>query len=450
MMKKGKYSFLYLPFRMTEMRDKTITIQRKAAPAYRFAAFLLLVLPHILIYGGVQIISAFGQEIMEDMRIGEEQLSMLSALGTLSKATAAFVGGFFAAKLGGKRTIQLGLAVMGLSGVLYLVWASSFGNMCLTRTVQGIGSGIANTCLVAMACSWFPRKERGLAQGAISGLAGSSIAISTVYAQLCVDAGLPWRLSIGWLLTDAAFGLCAILGVLYKDLKKTYGVNNVEELLAEKGNAILPAKGTAPADLPGDWRSLMKTRAFWLTICAAFSSGCFTLSNGFILPLFLLDCGFSAAEKTQIMSGGALSSLLLAVLSGIVSRVFFRARRCETVLIGYGSAGLLFLAFFFFGRQLAVQNAKLLFFFAFGMMYLGTGPFWTMSSEISAPAFSSRCVGVCLMLSGFGGFVMTNILGTVIERSGMQPAMCLFIACYAVVTLLILALMREERKRSAR
>lgn len=430
------------------MNNQTASLQLDRAPSYRFAVFLLLALPHILIYGGVQIISAFGQEIMADMQIGEEQLSMLSALGTLSKAVAAFVGGFFAAKIGGKRTTQLGLAVMGLSGVLYLIGSGSFGGMCMTRTIQGIGSGIANTCLVAMACAWFPRKERGVAQGATSGIAGSSIVISTVYAQLCVNNGLPWRQSVGWLLTGASFGLCAILGLLYKDLKAAYGVNNVDELLTNQAQAPSPNGRAVVSGLPGSWRELLKTRTFWYVVCASFASGCFTLTAGFILPLFLLSCGFSGAEKTQIMSGGALSSLLMAVLSGVVSRVFFRSRRCETILIGYGVSGLLFLALFLFARQMSVRAAELLFFFAFGLMYLGIGPFWTMSSEISAPAFSSRCVGVCLMLSGFGGFMMTNVLGAAIERSGMPLAMILFLASFGVVALLTVALMREERKRS--
>ena len=401
-----------------------------------------------MIYGGVQIVAAFGQQIMLDMHIGEEQLSVLSSLGTLSKALAAFLGGFIAARLSAKRTTLLGLAVMGLSGILYLVGSGSFGGVCLSSTVQGIGGGIANTCLIAMACAWFPRNERGLAQGITSGISGASIVLATVYAQLCVDAGFPWRQSVGWLLAGADFGLCVILGLFYKDLNATYHVNNVDELLVNQGAAPAPGK-TILGRLPGNWGELLKDRTFWYTVSASLISGFFTLTIGFLMPLFLLSRGYSAAEKTQIMGGGAVSSLIMATLSGLVSSAFFRTRRSETILIGYGTSGLLFFALFLFAGRIPVFGAQALFFLAFGMMYLGVGPFWTMCSEISDPTFSPRCVGICLMLSGVGGFLMTNLLGLVIERVGMLPAMVMYLASFAVVVLLTVGLMHEERKRIA-
>lgn len=425
--------------------DSLFTIKSNKAPAYRFIAFILLMLPQLFIYSGVQIIPSLGSEIMDYLNIAEQQLSFASSIATIAKAVSAFFAGLVASKYGGRKTVITGLIIMFFSGIMFFGIPMSFPVLCIARVIQGIGCGIANTCLVSMVCSWFPKSERGVAQGIISGLAGSGISVAEVYAYKCSNIGLYWYETVGCLFSVGGGLLLLLIVFFYKDIEAAYGIHNIDEALSGGGAAESAASEKIRVSGAKSWTEIIKRKEFWLLEGAVFFSGASTLSIGFIEPLFLASCGYTPAEKTSIMSLGAFSAIIFSIGGGYVSGKVFKTRRCESIIIGYGLAAIFSLLLFIFAPMKNTALSTVIYFFAFGLIYFGMGPKWTLVSEIVDPAFSSRCVGASFLLSGLGGFAATNVLGFITENFGINAAESVHIFFTAAVAFFI-CLMRKEHK----
>lgn len=414
------------------------------APAYRFIAFLLMLLPYILTYGGIQIIASFGTEIMESFSVEEGNLSLLSSLGTFAKAVIALAAGGFMARFGGKKIVLFGLGTMALSGLLYLIPTESFALLCLFRLVQGVGAGITSACLMSLVCAWFPRHERATAQGVMICFFGVSISIVTVYAFVCRNAGFAWNFSTAlWLFVGSAV-LFLLIAFFYHDIRAKYGVNSIDEALGTEEESGT-TDGKDHAAKPSNWGEALRSPAFWISSMALFFYGACSYGVGFVMPLFFRYCGFDGAEATSIMSIGTLSSAIFALLGGVISDRVFHSRRSEVTSISYGGAVILFVVTALVGRSASAAMLTVVYFLAYGMMNLCAGPAWCLPAEVVAPSFASQNMGSSVMFSGIGGFVMMNVIGLVIEHGNALIGLLLLIGCMLLVTLGGLALRRGYR-----
>ncbi len=411
-------------------------VKLKKAPPYRFAAFLLMLLPYILVYAGIQMVASLGEDIMRAFGIEAGSLSLLSSLGALSMAVLSVVAGGLSAKLGGKKVVMIGLMVMALSGVLYMLNTDSFAVLCLFRLVQGAGTGMVSACLMSLVCAWFPKNERGTAQGALGCFYGASISLVTVYAFACQRAGITWNMTAGWLLLGGGVILALLILVFYKDIEKVYGVSLIDEAIEGYEAESMPTDGAAAHETrfakPHGWSEALRCPAFWIVGMTLFFYCACAFGTGFVVPMFLTFCGFEAAEATSIMSIGTLSSIIFALLGGMLSDKVFKSRRSEVSMIAFGGGAVLFLVMSFVGSAMSAAALTALYFVAYGFTYICAGPIWCLPAEIAAPEFAAQSMGACLLFSGVGGFVMTNVFGLVIQASS---------ALYGMIALAVSMLM---------
>lgn len=419
---------------MSKMNEKE---KLKKPPLYRFAAFILMLFPYIFLYAGIQVIASFAVEIMEDLTIKEASLSFLSSLGTLSMAVTSAATGGLGNRYGGKRTVILGLVIMAVSGALYLGNAGSIFGLYIIRSIQGAGTGVVCACLMALVSAWFPKKERGTAQGALGSFYGASISLVTIYALSCRKRGLAWNGAIGQMLLCGGIFLAVLIAFFYKDIEKTYGVSVIDEVIAtDVGKSdtsdLMVHKGNT-FDKPCNWKESLTFPGFWLIGLLLFFNGACTYGIGFIIPLFFTYCGFNSDSAASIMSVGTLSSIFFALFGGFISDHFFRSRRCEVGLISFGGAMTLFFIIVRIGGLLSAAGLTICYFLAYGMMYLSVGPLWCLPAEMVSSEFASRSMGAALLFSGIGGFVMTNLFGIIIQISGAGTGMYSLVGCMMIV-----------------
>ncbi|MBU1249422.1 MAG: MFS transporter [Proteobacteria bacterium] len=105
-------------------------------------------------------------------------------------------------RVGNRAAIGLGLGIVG-SGMCLLGLAGGFGSAMLLYGFTGVGSGLANVCMMALIAAWFAPSRRGLASGVVAGGSGlaiifSGLLIPEVVAGEALLGVLGWR--AGWLL----------------------------------------------------------------------------------------------------------------------------------------------------------------------------------------------------------------------------------------------------------
>ncbi len=420
----------------------TSSLLRKA-PKYRFAVFVLLMFPYILVYVGIQIISSVGPDIMSTLSVGESKLSLLSSLGSLSKAFLAVVSGALAGRIGGKKVVVGGLCIMAISGVLYMLGARSFPILCVVRLVQGAGSGLTSGCLTALLSAWFPKKERGTAQGAMSCFFGGSVSIATVYAYACETVGMAWNMTIGIMLLAVGAVMAIMMAVFYKDVKTVYGVSFIDEVMG--GSDCAEEKKTAREGMPSTWREIFRFPGFWITGTMEFFYCASCFGAGFIMPLFITSCGFEGATAASIMTVGTLSSIATSFIGGVMSDRLFKARRSEMVILGYGGAAVLFLAIALLGRSMSAAVLTAVYFLAYGALMLASSPAWVIPVEIVAPKFAPQSLGTCITFSGIGGFCATYALGGFTEKIGIGAGMLVLVVCMTIVALCAFVMKKKYR-----
>lgn len=419
------------------------TVKLDKAPKYRFIAFALMVLPYLLTYGGIQITSSLGNDIMNTFGFAEGALSLFSSLGTLTKAIISMIAGGLMVKFGGKKVVMAGLAVSAFSGLLYLLVPTNFLLLCLVRVIQGVGGGMTAACLMALVCVWFPKKERGTAQSALTCFFGLSVSAVTFYIYLCQRADIVWDKMIGiWLLGGGGV-MFLLIALFYKDIEKKFGVASIDDALIPQENEKKPSRGVRHQDFkrPDSWAKVIRFPGFWLAFIMTFFSGACLYGVGFVMPLFLREIGFDAAGSTSVMSLGPLSSIIFALLGGAISdRVF--GSRSEVTMISYFGCAVLFGIICLSGGALSVPMMTALFFLAYGAMYFSSGPLWCIPAEVVRQQDASKNMGVCVMASGIGGFVMMLAFGILIQNTSASMGLWFLAICMLIVALCAVLLKR--------
>lgn len=421
----------------------------KKAPAYKYVAWILMVLPYILLYAAMQMINSLGVEIMADVGIAEGRLGGLSSVHSVTMAVASVVTGALCTKFGGKKIIVSGLIIMALSGLLYMMNPDNYTMLLIFRLVQGFGTGMVSATLMGLINAWFPEKERGMGQALLSCTYGLSITVSTLFAFKCTEVGMAWNNTIGSFLLYGGLILALAIILFYKDIQKEYGVDLIDEALEgyvpdqASNNAASNSKLPAGTKLPHNWNEALHFPGFWLVAgsCFFFAWTCFGIT--FTFPLFLTSIGYDAAQNASIMSVGTLASIIAALIGGpIISDRVFKTRRCECNLISFGGAFILFMIYAFVCKGTAsVTVMTILFFLAYGVLYITAGPGWCLPTELVAPEFAAQNMGTCLLCSGMGGFIGVWLMGVVAEAAGAQAALivnCAGMFCQCIFSFVIM------------
>jgi cyanate permease len=213
--------------------------------------------------------------IVEELNISYSQMGFILGAWPLSYVVVAAVGGAIVDRLGIRKSIFLGITIIGLSVVLRY-FAGGFGTMFLCVALFGVGGPMISIGAPKTISLWFQGKERGTAVGFyMTGIwIGGAITLSTVNSIIMPLTGYSWRI------TYVCLGLLAFIGAslwwfLARDVKteEATGSNRIDKV----------------------FRNIIGLRSVQLVLAMGFFT--FTISHGFSgwLPKILEVGGLSPA-----------------------------------------------------------------------------------------------------------------------------------------------------------
>lgn len=259
------------------------TVKLKKAPAYRFVVLALMTLSYLIVYWGMQMVSSCSSEIMAAFGIEMGKLSFLFAIGTLVMGLFPMIGSGLIKKIGGKNSMLIGLAIISISGFLYLSNPKTYGLFAAYRILQGCGCGFVAGVSMGIVNVWFPPKERSLAQAFYGSMFGVAVVLVTVYANAMANLGKEWSFTMGIGLAIGAAVLFVLILIFYKDIQKVYGVKIIDDVI-EGLEPVSPKLSDAPVEERNYTRAstlkeMLRFPGIWMCCAGVF---CFNATaNGF-------------------------------------------------------------------------------------------------------------------------------------------------------------------------
>jgi MFS transporter, ACS family, glucarate transporter len=306
-------------------------------------------------------------------------------------------------------SIEIGSFFIG-SQVVQLVF-NGFLALVLVRFLFGCGEAGAYPNLARVVGSWFPFRERGLAQGAIwtSARLGGAVA-PLVIGQL--TRFLDWRRAF-WVLGLMGAAWCLAFAWWFRDRPEDQpGCNEAERDLIRSGPYSWDASASAAAREPVPWKTLLTSVNLWAICLAAFC-----ISFGWYFyptwqPRFLKEIYHIDYKDSEIITGlpflcGALGCFLGGYLSDRLVRVWGRRwGRSLFGLVGYAGAGLCVLATGFVHHP---AQAVVLLCLAFFINDLAVPVIWAIPADI-AGRHAGTVAGMMNMAGGLGGMLIPILI----------------------------------------
>ena len=284
---------------------------------------------------------------VEQFDLSKTGAGVLAAANPLGTLVAALPCGILAARFGPKRLVLLGLALMGVSSVVF-GFAQNIVLLDAARFVQGIGGA----CSWAGALAWLLTEAPAERRGELLGTAlGAGIAGALVGPALggLAEATSPQLVFSSVLVVAGALAVWAI-GTPQTHQPVDQGLGSV-------------------------WRALRRAevlRAMWLVTLPALAFGALYVVGS--LRLDSLGAGTAAVVATFLVAAGAE-----AIMSPLVGRISDRRGRLLPIRAGLAASAVLLVLLTLPGQALVL---------AAGVVVLGAalGAFWAPAMAMLADA----------------------------------------------------------------
>ena len=145
----------------------------------RWAVLSLLVAVRTSMGFQFQSVAAVSPLMTADLGISYAELGILIGAYLLPGVVVALPGGWLAARLGDRRIVLAGLALMAFGGFITGL-AGSFGLALVGRLVAGTGAVLLNVVLAKMVTDWFAEGQLVTAMGCLLGAWPLGIALALV------------------------------------------------------------------------------------------------------------------------------------------------------------------------------------------------------------------------------------------------------------------------------
>lgn len=230
--------------------------------------------------------------IVADLHLTYAQFGWVFGLYMLPGVVFAAPGGVIGQRLGERRVVIGGLALMALGGVVTAL-AGGFATATAGRIVSGIGAVLMNILLSRLISDWFAGKELATAMAVMltSWPVGLGLATSTLGG---VAAHWGWR----WMIVVTSLG--ALLGLVLM-------------LIFREAPRATAAEGGP--------RAALTRRDLALSLAGGFAWGCFNASLVAIIafaPALLLARGISLGQAGSIVSLAIWLTILSIPLGGLL------------------------------------------------------------------------------------------------------------------------------------
>src|SRR5687768_10639209 len=355
-------------------------------------------------------ISAAAPFIMRDLSLTALEMSFVFSAFTLAYSLFEVPSGWLGDVRGPHRVLTR-IVVWWSLFTMATAFAQGFRSLLVIRFLFGAGEAGAFPNMARSLSRWFPRRERGRANGVM--LLGSRVGgmISVPLALLVIS----WW---GWRVSFVVFGLTGVVWAIawqawYRDRPEEHPAISLAEVAW-----IQQDDPTSRAPVATPWRALFRSRNLY-AICAMYFAFGYVLYFYFTwLPTYLIqELGFSP------LAGGAFAALpfflagLADVAGGFLTdrlshRFGLKAGRCYLGCTAFVTCGaLLFTSTLAEG---AVTKALLLA-LALASADFGLSAAWAVSLDI-APDHGGVMTGWMNTFGNLGGLFGPIMVGYAIDR----------------------------------
>ncbi|GAA3543756.1 MFS transporter [Amycolatopsis ultiminotia] len=339
--------------------------------------------------------TAFGA-IGAEFDVGLDSLTLLISLFIIGYGLAHVPGGMLATAIGMKRTLVIGLAVQGLSGVLSGL-STTYPLLAVFRTVSGIGGSIFIAVAFAAVIVWFRDGPVTLALGITGGAAFSGGAAFALYVWIYLQRATGWHLSL------IIAGLLELL---------VAGVT----LMWFRTPAGAPALTGTRFD-PAALRAALVSRDLWLYGIALMGGyGAYFTTSQVFTEYATEERGFPPTMAGLLSALIALAGIPGSVLGGLVAD---RTRNLRAIIVGSLLTCAVFLAL------IPVVPTGALWALGIG---IGASMIFGFAAWSAVPARVTRiahehlgtATGLMLTLAGVGGFFVPLVFGHLVPATGFR------------------------------
>lgn len=419
------------------------------APMRRFFIFIAMVLSWAQIWIGMQTIATYGNTIIEDLGISNLGLAT-SDIMTVFVGVGCLLSGVIGAKIGAKKTVLIGCVISAIAGVMFLCEPRNVPELVLIRVIEGFGSGLINGYTVSLIGAWFPRKERAFALGLQMGLYGVAVSTTSLFCAAFDSAGFLWYQAIGAFIIGAT-AICFVLdAVALKDIKKTYGVEIIDEVLTaeasgdkEEVNAMGHTDEEAAVTKsgfhkPATYLEALKSPLLWIVAggISILTAAQYTLQ--YCYPFLFNAWGYSPEETTSLLAIVFTGTLIAAPLGGLLSDRVFHGSRWQVMAICFGTTFVSTLIFAASGSMHVSFMAILIIgFVTYFCSDIAVGVMYAITPEVFAPSFFAKANGIVMLTCNLVGLVTILFAGWLADVTGGYLAGIIMIAILSLVGVLV-------------
>ncbi|ANY69617.1 MFS transporter [Paenibacillus sp. BIHB 4019] len=354
--------------------------------------------------------------IASDYPMDAAQKAKLVALPILGGSVLRLVLGFMTDHIGPKRTGQIGMLVT----MIPLIWGWKFVDSLTELHFVALLLGVAGASFAAalpLASRWYPPQYQGLAMG-IAGAGNSGTVLTTLFAnRLAQHFG-------GW---EAVFGLAlipiAVVFVIFTIFAK------------ESPNQPAPKKLS-------EYAQVLKQKDAWL-FCLLYSVtfGGFVGMSNYLTIFFNTQYGLSAIQAADFTTICVIAGSFFRPVGGWLSDKLGGIRVLMSLYVG---AGVMLASISLLPPLYAVSTLLFL-----GMMCLGAGNGAVF--QLVPQRFGKEIgimTGIVGAAGGVGGYFLPLILGSLYQSTGSYTPGFLILSSIALLSMLMLAFIQKEWKRT--
>lgn len=359
--------------------------------------------------------------IISEMAINYTQASFIFSISIIAITVVRIPWGICCDRIGFKKSLGLGLLIMGIFGFLRS-FSGSFGELLIYQLFLGVGVSVVIPALPKMVSIWFPKEKIGHATGIyIAGFAlGNMAGLALTPILLSLLGG--WR---------AVFRIYGIFEIVLMIVWWAF--------IKEHPSSPTMTQGTK-TNSPLPFKEILKQKEMWILSGLIFiAMGCFD-SLSLWLPTILESKGFT------LISAGIIAALLplgFLIASPVIGTLGDRFSRKRLILIlGLFSGPAIFLI----GLDLSISiwvAPCLAGFFLMGVMTIA------FMIPVDNPKLSPNVASVVAIISSLanlGSFILPVMVGYTRDLTGSFVLALLVLAILGEITVLLALALKENAK----
>jgi len=409
----------------------------RATHVQKFMLALFCALSFILYLDRVNLAAAAGP-IKDELGLSNTTLGLAFSSFGYTYAIFQIVGGWFADRLGAKKT----LFVCGAIWVVATIatgFISGLTSLILARLLLGIGEGAALPAQARAIANWFQRKDRGFVQGITHSFSRLGNAVAPPIVALLI-VWHSWRAA--FVIVGALTAIWIVAWVwYYKDDPREHKSINAVELTQLPEQAMRTGQhGSTP------WKKILKRMSptIFVYFCQVWTN---TLFFSWV-PIFFMNAYHLDLKKSAVFASGVFFAGVVGdVTGGLISdKVLKRtgslpmARQAVIALSLLGT--LCFLVPVMLSHDVNVVVWCLS--GAFFMLELTIGPIWAVPMDV-APEYAGTASGMLNTGAALATIISPVVFGAIIDLTGNWNLPFVGSALFLVIGALMTLKMRPDR-----